>query len=56
DIFNGHHFTPSVIIQLIRPTITPITISRILHSFDLDICAAAFNSNEVIISFSCLQA
>ncbi|CAF1459703.1 unnamed protein product [Adineta steineri] len=56
DIFNGHHFTPSVIIQLIRPTITPITISRILHSFDLDICAAAFNSNKVIISFSCLQA
>ncbi|CAF4103243.1 unnamed protein product, partial [Adineta steineri] len=56
DILNGHHFTPSVIIQLIRPTITPITISRILHSFDLDICAAAFNSNEVIISFSCLQA
>ncbi|CAF1663489.1 unnamed protein product [Rotaria magnacalcarata] len=34
----------------------PITISRMLHSFDLDICGAAFNSQKVIISFSCLQA
>jgi hypothetical protein len=42
--------------QLIRPTTTSITISQILHSFDLDVCAAAFNSKQVIISFSCLQA
>lgn len=56
DIFNGKNFVPSVIIQLICPTITPITISRIIHSFDLDICAAAFNSKTVTISFSCLQA
>ncbi|CAF1364737.1 unnamed protein product [Adineta steineri] len=56
DIFNGNHFTSSVIIQLIRSTTTSTTISQIIHSFDLDICAAAFNSKEVIISFSCLQA
>ncbi|CAF1475053.1 unnamed protein product [Adineta steineri] len=56
DIINGKTFIPSVVIQLIRPTTTPTSISRIIHSFDLDICAAAFNSKEVIISFSCLQA
>ncbi|CAF3928757.1 unnamed protein product [Adineta steineri] len=56
DIINGKTFIPSVVIQLIRPTATPTSISRIIHSFDLDICAAAFNSKEVIISFSCLQA
>ncbi|CAF1496933.1 unnamed protein product [Adineta steineri] len=55
-IINGKTFIPSVVIQLIRPTTTPTSISQIIHSFDLDICAAAFNSKEVIISFSCLQA
>lgn len=34
----------------------PVTISRILHSFDLDICGACFNSKRVFISFACLQA
>ncbi|CAF1368428.1 unnamed protein product [Rotaria magnacalcarata] len=56
DIFNGKNFRPSVIIQLICPTISPISISRILHFFDLDICAAAFNSKTVTMTFSCLQA
>ncbi|CAF3265137.1 unnamed protein product [Rotaria socialis] len=56
DIFNGTNFSPSIVLQLIRPTMIPITISRMLHSFDLDICGAAFNSQKVIISFSCLQA
>ncbi|CAF1450442.1 unnamed protein product [Adineta steineri] len=56
DIINGKTFIPSVVIQIIRPTTTPTSISQIIHSFDLDICAAAFNSKEVIISFSCLQA
>ena len=56
DIFNGKNCNPSVIIQLIHPTIKPITISRILHSFDLDICSAALHDKQVIISFSCLQA
>ncbi|CAF3744645.1 unnamed protein product [Rotaria socialis] len=56
DILNGKKFIPSVVIQLIRPTTSPLTISRIIHFFDLDICAAAFNSKRVIISFSCLQA
>ncbi|CAF1239886.1 unnamed protein product [Rotaria sp. Silwood1] len=56
DIFNGNNFSPSIIIQLICPTLYPITVSRILHSFDLDICACAFDSKRVLISFSCLQA
>lgn len=56
DIFSGKRFTPSVVIQLIRPTITSINISKILYSFDLDICATAFNAKQVIISFACLQA
>ncbi|CAF1364317.1 unnamed protein product [Rotaria magnacalcarata] len=56
DIFHDKNFAPSLIIQLIRPTTTPTNISRIIHSFDLDICAAAFNSKKVIISFACLQA
>ncbi|CAF1119893.1 unnamed protein product [Rotaria sordida] len=55
-IVNGKDFTTSVVMQLTRPTTTYTTISRIIHSFDLDICAAAFNSKQVIISFSCLQA
>ena len=56
DIVNGISFTPSIVMQLIRPTTTRTSISRIIHSFDLDICAAAFDSTKVIISFSCLQA
>ncbi|CAF3420621.1 unnamed protein product [Rotaria socialis] len=56
DIFHDKNFAPSLIIQLIRPTTTSTNISRIIHSFDLDICAAAFNSKKVIISFACLQA
>lgn len=42
--------------QLIRPTSNTTNISQIIHSFDLDVCAAAFNSKQVIISFACLQA
>ena len=56
DIFNGKSFTPSIVIQLIRSTATSVNISQILHSFDLDICAAAFNSRQVIITCACLQA
>ncbi|CAF3664266.1 unnamed protein product [Rotaria socialis] len=56
DILNGKKFIPSVVIQLICPTTAPLTISQIIHSFNLDIGAAAFNSKQVIISFSCLQA
>ena len=56
DIFKSGQLLPSVIIQLIRPTMSSITISRIVHSFDLDICGAAFDSKQVIISFACLQA
>lgn len=56
DFLNADSLMPSVVIQLIRPTISPITISRVIHSFDLDICSAAFNSKDVIISFACMQA
>ncbi|UJR13047.1 hypothetical protein I4U23_000073 [Adineta vaga] len=56
DIFQNKSFSPSVIMQLIRPSNDMISISQIFHSFDLDVCAAAFNSKEVIISFACLQA
>jgi hypothetical protein len=56
DIFENKKFSPSVIMQLIRPTYESINISQIIHSFDLDVCAAAFNSKQVIISFGCLQA
>jgi hypothetical protein len=55
-MFNGKNCNPSVIMQLINPTITSITISKILHSFDLDICSAGLHNRQVIISFSCLQA
>ena len=47
---------PAVTIQLIRSATTRTTISQIMHSFDLDICAAAFNSKKVFISFGCLQS
>jgi hypothetical protein len=56
DIFQNKSFSPSVIMQFIRPSNDTINISQIIHSFDLDVCAAAFNSKEVIISFACLQA
>lgn len=56
DILNENTCSPSLIIQIIYPTITPITISRILHSFDLDICSIALHNRKVIMSFSCLQA
>lgn len=56
DVFNGKSFTPSIVIQLIRPTVQVINTSQILHSFDLDICAAAFDSKEVIVTYACLQA
>ena len=56
DVFGGKSLTPVVTIQLIRAEITRINISKIIHSFDLDICAAAFNSKQVLISFSCLQS
>jgi len=42
--------------QLIRPTNDTINISQILYSFDLDVCAATFNSKQIIVSFACLQA
>ncbi|CAF1196993.1 unnamed protein product [Adineta ricciae] len=49
-------FSPLIIMQLIRPTHTASNVSQIIHSFDLDVCAAAFNSKQVTISFACLQA
>ena len=55
-LFGTTLLTPAIIIQVIRPKNTRTNISTILHSFDLDVCAAAFNSMEVIISFGCLQA
>lgn len=56
DIFNGKDCSPTIIIQAIYPTIIPINVSRIIHSFDLDICSAAFDSNQISITFGCLQA
>jgi hypothetical protein len=56
DIFNGKSVSPSVIMQLICPTIPDVNIWRILYSFDLDVCGAGFNWSKVTISFACLQA
>lgn len=56
DVFNKTSLFPAIIIQIIRPRTLRTNISSIIHSFDLDICAAAFNSKQVIISFGCLQA
>ncbi len=56
DVFNCDDFVPSVVMQFIFPSISNVNISRIIHSFDIDICACAFDSKRVLISFGCLQA
>ncbi|CAF3625967.1 unnamed protein product [Rotaria socialis] len=56
DILNGKTFIPTAIIQVIHPTMQPISISRILHAFDLDICSVAFDSKTIITTFVGIQA